>query len=98
MPRVPHGHVPDRAAHGRDHPGGLHAQGRRRLLPEVPRTIAGDVVPVPHAGGAHLDQDLVRPRRRRCVKFTRPDVAAEAVDAGRPHGACHSGFRCPYAL
>lgn len=50
------------------------------------------------SSGAHLDQDLVRPRRRRCVKFTRSDVAAEAVDAGRPHGACHSGFRCPYAL
>src|SRR5262249_34104325 len=75
----------DRAPGGHGNPGRLDAEGQRRPGTQVPAAGPGDLVPVAHPAGPHVDQDLVRAQLPGVRQVQDPDRAARPADARRPH-------------
>jgi len=81
--------VPD----GDDDPGRLDAQGHRRAGAEIPASGTGNVVPVAHPAGVHVEQDLIRPQRTRSRQLEQLDRIAEPAHSRGSHGSIVPGTR-----
>jgi hypothetical protein len=68
-----------------DDAGRLDAERQRRSAAHVPAADPDDLIPVANPGCMHRDHDFIRCRRRRRRELEHAHIAAERLDAGRPH-------------